>query len=173
MIWNDPSASTFVTANATCSTSVRRSPRARRSRRAISNTRAPLRLHRTGRSGSAGPTIAINRSTSAGVTRVPAKIVAGPGAVVTMPRRRCSEPAAGVVAEPLEHPHQHRTSGPPAAPSGLSAVSVVEPHVATAQISQGRCREASRMPRPMMILAGEFNRDSRCPLSAGKTSPSR
>jgi hypothetical protein len=27
------------------------------------------------------------------------------------------------------------------------------------------------MPRPMMTVAGERNRDGRCPLSASKTSP--
>ena len=30
-----------------------------------------------------------------------------------------------------------------------------QPHAGTGHVSQGRCPEASRMPRPMMILAGE------------------
>lgn len=96
----------------------------------IANDRGRYRAipHRSGRSGTAGSRIVINRSTSAGVTPVPAKSLAGPRAVVTMPSRRRwagdgrGAEAAGfrisgvdgafrVVAEPPEHASQHRASG--------------------------------------------------------------
>jgi len=41
------------------------------------------------------------------------------------------------------------------ADAGHPGVPYGERHPATAHVSQGRSPEASRMPRPMMVLAGE------------------
>jgi hypothetical protein len=46
-------------------------------------------------------------------------------------------------------------------------IPLAEPHPATAHVSQGRCPEASSMPRPMTVLAGE--RQQRLRRAAGRS----